>query len=125
MAGIYIHIPFCATKCIYCDFFSVAVTAEKRSAYLAALSKEYDARLGELQGEEVGTLYIGGAGVEKSLPLQKMECRKHPSIEDEGLLQCICTEISAVPLRLLFCKTAACELTAPHTTTGTIRRPVT
>ena len=38
----------------------VAVTAEKRSAYLAALSKEYDARLGELQGEEVGTLYIGG-----------------------------------------------------------------
>lgn len=60
MAGIYIHIPFCATKCIYCDFFSVAVTAEKRSAYLAALSKEYDARLGELQGEEVGTLYIGG-----------------------------------------------------------------
>lgn len=28
MAGIYIHIPFCATKCIYCDFFSVAVTAE-------------------------------------------------------------------------------------------------
>lgn len=32
----------------------------KRSAYLAALSKEYDARLGELQGEEVGTLYIGG-----------------------------------------------------------------
>lgn len=60
MAGIYIHIPFCATKCIYCDFFSVAVTAEKRSAYLAALSKEYDARLGELRGEEVGTLYIGG-----------------------------------------------------------------
>ena len=60
MAGIYIHIPFCATKCIYCDFFSVAVTAEKRSAYLAALSKEYDARLGELQGEEVETLYIGG-----------------------------------------------------------------
>ena len=60
MAGIYIHIPFCATKCIYCDFFSVTVTAEKRSAYLASLSKEYDARLGELQGEEVGTLYIGG-----------------------------------------------------------------
>ena len=53
-----------------------------------------------------------------------MECRKHPSIEDEGLLQCICTEISAVPLRLLFCKTAACERTVPHTTTGTIRRPV-
>ena len=38
----------------------MAVTAEKRSAYLAAMSKEYDARLGELQGEEVGTLYIGG-----------------------------------------------------------------
>ena len=60
MAGIYIHIPFCATKCIYCDFFSVAVTAEIRSADLAAVSKEYDARLGEVQGEEVGTLYIGG-----------------------------------------------------------------
>lgn len=60
MAGIYIHIPFCTTKCIYCDFFSVGVTAEKRMRYVDALACEYASRIGELRGAAVGTLYIGG-----------------------------------------------------------------
>ncbi len=60
MAGIYIHIPFCAKKCIYCDFFSVAMTPDKRRPYVDALAREYDVRLPELRGAEVNTLYIGG-----------------------------------------------------------------
>ncbi len=60
MAGIYIHIPFCSKKCIYCDFFSVAMTPDKRRPYVDALCREYAARLPELGGAEVSTLYIGG-----------------------------------------------------------------
>lgn len=60
MAGIYIHIPFCAKKCIYCDFFSVAMTPDKRKRYIDALCREYATRLPELCGEDVNTLYIGG-----------------------------------------------------------------
>ena len=39
---------------------------------------------------------------------QTVHLHRSFSIEDEGLLQCICTEISAVPLRLLLSGAAAC-----------------
>ena len=60
MAGIYIHIPFCATKCIYCDFFSVGSTPEKRAAYVSAVEREYAFRKQELGEDPIRTLYIGG-----------------------------------------------------------------
>lgn len=61
MAGIYIHIPFCASRCIYCDFFSTT-RLEKRSRYVDALCQEMEQRRQEIfSGEEpVSTLYIGG-----------------------------------------------------------------
>ncbi|MCK6603413.1 MAG: radical SAM family heme chaperone HemW [Ignavibacteriaceae bacterium] len=40
-AGIYIHIPFCDHKCIYCDFYSI-ITSDNIQAYLKALKKEID-----------------------------------------------------------------------------------
>ena len=59
MAGIYVHIPFCRSKCAYCDFYSVA-DHRSREAVTAAILAEHAARLGELDGEPVKTLYIGG-----------------------------------------------------------------
>ena len=35
--GIYIHIPFCASKCGYCDFYSCAGAAERMAEYQQAL----------------------------------------------------------------------------------------
>ena len=59
MAGIYVHIPFCARRCIYCDFFSTT-RPERADAYIDALLGECRARLPEMRGEAVRTLYFGG-----------------------------------------------------------------
>ena len=55
--GLYIHIPFCKTKCPYCDFYSV--TDETLiSGYLAALDTE--ARLYRDQFPAFDSLFLGG-----------------------------------------------------------------
>lgn len=59
MAGIYIHIPFCKTKCPYCDFYSVT-TLHPLEDYLRALSTEISLRSYELAGQPVETVYFGG-----------------------------------------------------------------
>lgn len=58
MSGIYIHIPFCSTFCIYCDFYSVT-ECSKRDLYVEALEKEIIRRKESLKGVP-RTLYIGG-----------------------------------------------------------------
>lgn len=59
MAGIYIHIPFCKTRCVYCGFFSTT-TLEKRRQYVDALIAELHDRRSYLRGEDVDTIYFGG-----------------------------------------------------------------
>ena len=57
--GIYIHIPFCDKKCNYCDFYSGALTPEKRREYVEKLSEEIR-KWGALTARPIDTLYIGG-----------------------------------------------------------------
>lgn len=59
MAGIYLHIPFCKRRCIYCDFFSTTEN-EKKEAYIQALSRELELRKDYLGGETIDTIYFGG-----------------------------------------------------------------
>lgn len=59
MAGLYIHIPFCKSRCIYCDFYSTTREAEM-DRYTAALCCEIRSRSGETSGSRVRTIYIGG-----------------------------------------------------------------
>ena len=68
MAGIYVHIPFCASRCSYCDFFSTLRLEESGLRYVEALIAEARLRRGELHGEQVKTLYLGG-GTPSQLPL--------------------------------------------------------
>lgn len=60
--GIYIHIPFCMQKCLYCDFISYANQQDKMEAYIEALKKEIEEVVKETDKEEVmvSTIYIGG-----------------------------------------------------------------
>lgn len=58
MAGIYIHIPFCKSRCRYCDFFS-STQLEKRTQYVQALLAEWHDRQDALT-EPVQTIYLGG-----------------------------------------------------------------
>ena len=59
MAGIYVHIPFCKSRCAYCDFFSTTREAEL-PRYVEALCHEVEERRDEFAGVRVQTIYIGG-----------------------------------------------------------------
>lgn len=59
MAGIYIHIPFCKTRCVYCDFYSTT-QSEQKDRYINALCRELELRKGYLDGEKIETIYFGG-----------------------------------------------------------------
>ena len=59
MAGLYLHIPFCKSKCAYCNFFSV-VSEKQRAGFLAALKREAVLRKDYLGDEEIKTIYFGG-----------------------------------------------------------------
>ena len=56
MTGIYIHIPFCQTKCPYCDFYSMRGSDEKKDLYLEALNKEISFH----ENIFADTIYLGG-----------------------------------------------------------------
>lgn len=66
MSGIYIHIPFCRSKCAYCNFFSL-VTEKKINDFVVALKREIVSRKNYLSGEKVETIYFGG-GTPSLLP---------------------------------------------------------
>ena len=72
MAGIYIHIPFCSSRCIYCDFYSTTMGLDMRAAYVEALCAELIARSPELSGQSVRTLYFGG-GTPSLLSLSQLQ----------------------------------------------------
>lgn len=57
MTGIYIHIPFCASRCVYCGFYSTTML-QRQDEYVSALIKEMSLRLSE--AETISTIYIGG-----------------------------------------------------------------
>ena len=57
---VYIHVPFCARRCAYCDF-SIAVRREVPvDDYLESLDRELSLRFGESPFGEVNTIYFGG-----------------------------------------------------------------
>ena len=59
MAGLYIHIPFCKSKCGYCGFYSLPSTKLK-DKFLEALKEEIRQRKDYLHDELVSTIYFGG-----------------------------------------------------------------
>jgi len=58
--GLYIHIPFCKSKCYYCDFFSFAGREDAIYPYFQALKNEIESYKGVLENYRIGTVFIGG-----------------------------------------------------------------
>ncbi|MBP3787806.1 MAG: radical SAM family heme chaperone HemW [Prevotella sp.] len=56
MAGLYLHIPFCKSRCIYCGFYST-VGLDLRQKYVDAVCKEMEMRRTE---DAIKTIYLGG-----------------------------------------------------------------
>ena len=69
MAGIYIHIPFCKSRCRYCDFFSTT-QLERREDYAHAIIAEFIDRQPELN-EPIRTIYFGG-GTPSQMPVESL-----------------------------------------------------
>ena len=57
---VYVHVPFCASRCIYCDFYSTIQTPENRARYARAAAEEVRNRAGELPTREIQSVYFGG-----------------------------------------------------------------
>lgn len=70
VAGLYIHIPFCKKRCLYCDFFSTTLL-ERREEYVEALIREIQARKHETD-EPIRTIYLGG-GTPSTLDIQDIQ----------------------------------------------------
>lgn len=70
MAGIYVHVPFCRSRCIYCGFFSTTLPS-RYQRYVDAIGREWQLRRGEL-ADPVRTIYIGG-GTPSVLPMRQLE----------------------------------------------------
>lgn len=56
--GIYVHIPYCKSKCYYCDFISFSKKEETIEKYIESIKKEIDEC--KLTGFNIKTIYIGG-----------------------------------------------------------------
>ncbi|RKX18945.1 MAG: coproporphyrinogen III oxidase [Candidatus Zixiibacteriota bacterium] len=79
MAGIYIHIPFCKSKCYYCDFYS-SVNLSYKKEFLNALFVELNLRKDFLEKQTIKTIYFGGGT---------------PSLLSAGEIQAIIDKIQA------------------------------
>ncbi len=58
--SLYVHIPFCAARCPYCDFATAPATSRLRTRYLDALAREIREQGAALGRPRVRTLYVGG-----------------------------------------------------------------
>ena len=72
-AGIYIHVPFCRSRCSYCDFATGAYEGALAESYVRALAREIEA-FGRVEGRaEVDTVYFGG-GTPSLLTPEQVSC---------------------------------------------------
>ena len=59
-SGIYLHIPFCKTKCIYCDFYSVTKRDDSIDKFVDCMVKEIKLNKGRLNNTTYDTIFFGG-----------------------------------------------------------------
>ncbi len=71
-AGIYLHIPFCKTKCIYCDFYSVTKREDSIDDFIDCLIKEIKLNQKTLKNHTFDTIFFGG-GTPSVLSAQQIE----------------------------------------------------
>jgi len=103
--GLYIHIPFCKSKCIYCDFYSLPRSEEQMDAYVEALCRHLKESAPRAEGYAVDTVYFGGGtpsylGAERLVKLLKT-VNKHYSLSKTAEVTLEANPDSATELREL------------------------
>lgn len=85
--GLYVHIPFCAKKCDYCDFYSLTNAEGRMDSYVQALEKQFGEIAPRTQQHVVDTVYFGGGtpsllGVKRLTRLLKVIQKKYHVAKD-------------------------------------------
>lgn len=105
--GIYIHIPFCASKCSYCDFYSLANCDYLMDDYQNALLKHLDESAVSIKGYEVDTIYFGGGtpsffGADRIVDIfNALKLNGNVRLDSEVTVECNPDSISLNALKLL------------------------
>ncbi len=88
MSGIYVHIPFCKSKCRYCDFTSFPDKIGFAESYMACVYHEMAMRGEELKDYVFDTLYIGGGTPsvvdEKYIAMLVAAAKKYFKLKDDA-----------------------------------------
>lgn len=89
MSGLYIHIPFCSSRCVYCGFFS-STAKDLKAAYVEAACEELRIRKDYLKAP-VETIYLGG-GTPSLLSQKEMDSifnaiYKYNKVEDASMTE--------------------------------------
>src|ERR1035437_7476680 len=58
--ALYVHVPFCTTKCHYCDFYSIAGHLDQADAFLDAMGAEIALWGGKMERISPETIFVGG-----------------------------------------------------------------
>ena len=70
--GLYIHIPFCKSKCVYCDFYSLPNAEKEMNRYTAALCRHLEETAPQAAAHLADTVYFGG-GTPSYLGLRRLQ----------------------------------------------------
>ena len=105
--GIYIHIPFCASKCAYCDFYSLSGCEHIMPDYQNALLDHIDESSTAIKNYEVDTVYFGGGtpsyyGADNIIEiLNELKLNGNVRLDAEVTVECNPDSISLNALKLM------------------------
>lgn len=105
--GIYIHIPFCASKCSYCDFYSLSGCDHLMPEYQKALTAHLEESSHAIKNYEVDSIYFGGGtpsfyGADKIVEIfNTLKLNGNVRLDSEVTVECNPDSISLNALKLL------------------------
>lgn len=105
--GIYIHIPFCASKCGYCDFYSLSGCSQLMPEYQKALLSHIEESSGAIKNYQVDTIYFGGGtpsyyGAERIVEiLDELKLNGNVRLDSEITVECNPDSVNPDMLKLL------------------------
>ncbi len=105
--GIYIHIPFCASKCSYCDFYSLQGCDYLMPEYQEALLAHIEESAHSIKNYEVDSIYFGGGtpsfyGADRLVQiLDLLKLNGNVRLDSEITVECNPDSVSPAALKLL------------------------
>ncbi len=98
--GLYIHVPFCKQKCLYCDFCSLGGGSDEiKERYVESLIRSIKAKSADARDHKIDTIYIGG-GTPTVLDARELcriveACFGSYSVTDNAEISCECNPATA------------------------------